>query len=87
MITGKTRSGFAFEIDEATLDNMELVDAIAEVDDNPLAVSKVLTLLLGSQKEALYDGLRTPDGRVPVSAVASAIKEIFEAGGKPVKNC
>ena len=30
MITGTTTSGFAYEIPESALDNMELVDAICE---------------------------------------------------------
>ena len=29
MIKGKTKTGFAFELEEAVLDNMELVDALA----------------------------------------------------------
>ena len=30
MIKGKTKSGFEYAIEEKTLDNMELIDAIAE---------------------------------------------------------
>ncbi len=86
MITGKTSSGFAFKIKEEQLDNMELVDAIAEAEENPVAASRVLKLLLGDQRKELYDTLRTTDGRVPVEATADAIKEIFAAGGKQAKN-
>lgn len=36
MIKGETKTGFAFELEEAVLDNMELVDALAEMqEDDP----------------------------------------------------
>lgn len=86
MIKGKTTSGFEFAVDEKVLDNMELVDAISEVDENPTALSKVVKLLLGAHKKELYDHVRTEDGRVPIEAVTDIIMEIFAAGGKPAKN-
>ncbi len=86
MIEGKTSTGFEFSIDEKLLDNMELVDAIAEVDENPLAISNIITLLLDGQKKALYDHVRTEDGRVPVVAMTNEIMDILEAGGKAGKN-
>ena len=33
MIKGETKTGFAFELEEAVLDNMELVDALAEMQE------------------------------------------------------
>ena len=86
MITGRTSTGFEFSIDEKVLDDMELVDAIAETETNPTAISTVLTLLLGKRKKELYDHLRTEDGRVPVSSISEAVTEIFNAGGKETKN-
>lgn len=86
MIEGKTSTGFAFCVDEKQLDNMELVDAIAEVEENPVAVSKVIRMILGNQKKALYDHLRTEDGRVPIQALTNALVEILTAGGKQAKN-
>ena len=49
MIDGKTSTGFAFTIPRERLDNMELLDALAEADNgNVLAVSNAVTLLLGA---------------------------------------
>lgn len=81
MITGKTSSGFSFEISENTLDNMEFVDTLAEAtDDNLLSVSRVVEMMLGkTQRKRLYDHVRTEDGRVPVAAVSAEIVEIFQA--------
>ena len=46
MIDGKTSTGFAFTIPRERLDNMELLDALAEADNgNVLAVSNAVTLL------------------------------------------
>lgn len=87
MYIGKTQSGFEFEIAEDTLNNMELVDAIAEVDDNPLAISNVVRLLLGKEdRKRLYDHIRTEHGNVPVEAMSTELTQIFEACGDAGKN-
>lgn len=78
MIRGKTSTGFAFEIEEHVLDNMELVDAIMEADENPTALSKIVKILLpADQRKELYNHLRTEKGNVPIMAVAQAVAEIF----------
>lgn len=83
-----TQSGFTCEIDPKVLDNMELVDALADVQgDNPLAYSTVSRLVLGKETRAkLYDHLRTGDGRVPAADVDRELSEIMQALGKPAKN-
>lgn len=87
MRTGKTSTGFEFEINEHKLDDMEFLDALAEVDENPLALSKVIKAMLGDdQKKKLYNHLRTDEGRVPVKAVAKEIAEIMKISQEEVKN-
>lgn len=87
MISGVTKNGFAFEITDEIADNMELIDALADIDDgNLLAVSKVLTLLLGpEQKKKMYDFVRTEDGIVSAQTVSEMIVEIL-AAKKETKN-
>lgn len=84
MIEGKLKSGFEYKIENHVLDNMELLDAIAEVDQNPMVLSKVLKMLLGDeQRKKLYDHLRDPDnGNVPIVAVSNAVAEIFSGSGQ-----
>lgn len=84
MIEGKLKSGFAYKIEDHVLDNMELLDAIAEVDQNPMVLSKVLKMLLGTeQRKELYDHLRDPkNGNVPIVAVSNAVAEIFSGSGQ-----
>lgn len=86
MIKGKLKSGFEFEIPEESINSMELLDTIVEMESNPLAVSKVVKMLLGDdQRRRLYDHLRTEKGNVPVTAVSDAVAEIFQAS-QEVKN-
>lgn len=86
MIKGKTKSGFSYHIKETALDNMELIEIIAEVDDEPLLVPKLVKMLLGEeQKKKLYDHIRLDDGTVPSMALAEEIAEIFN-GSKKTKN-
>lgn len=80
-------SGLKLEIDESFADDMELLDALIESDEgDALAVSRICTKVLGKdEKKKLYDSLRE-NGRVPVTKVVPAIKEIFEKIGEQAKN-
>lgn len=79
---GKTSTGFEFDIEDERLDDMELVDIMAEIDENPLLMPKLCKMLLGEeQKKRLYDHLRSEDGRVPIEATTNAIQEIFSSPG------
>lgn len=86
-IKGKTSSGFEFEIDSMVMDDMELVDALADtMNDNPLSFSIVCTKLFGvEQKKRLYNHLRK-DGRVPLEAISNEIADVFKAMGEDGKN-
>ena len=82
MLKGKTESGFAFEIADNRLGNIELIDELAAADSgNLLAVSRALTMLLGAeQKKALYDHVRTEDGLVPTEKVMAELTQIMTSG-------
>ena len=80
MIQGETKSGFRFQVSEELGNAMALLEALAELDGgNALAVLPVCRKVLGEQKAALYDFLRTEDGRVPVEKVTAEIFDIFAA--------
>ena len=79
---GKTSTGFEFDIEDERLDDMELVDIMAEIDENPLLMARLCKMLLGDeQKKRLYDHLRNEEGRVPIEATTNAIQEIFNSPG------
>ena len=74
----KTSAGFEADIDEAVFNDMELFDAIVELDQgNSLALSRVTEKILGKNKAGLYEALRNENGRVPVNAVSEQIREIM----------
>lgn len=80
MLTGTTSTGFEYSIPEEQLDNMELLDALAEADSGKLlAISRVCDLLLGrEQKARLYDHCRTERGNVPTGAIRDEILDIIQ---------
>jgi len=79
----KTKSGFVYELSQERLNNYELLEAISEIDENPLAISKVVKLLL-SEKETkkLKDHVRTKNGIVPVEKFTNEITEMFQSQGE-----
>lgn len=82
----KTSTGFAYSINENALNNFELLDLFAEVDENPLLLPKVIEMLLGKDgKEALYNHVRLEDGTVPADKISDELAEII-TGNKEVKN-
>ena len=83
-----TKSGFKCKIDKSVLDDMELVDAMAEAQgDDPLKFTIVINKILGEKnKKKLYDHLRAKNGTVPIEATSNEIVEIFEALGDDGKN-
>ena len=78
-IKGTTTSGFEFTINKKNLDNMDLVDALADLGDGAnLAIVKVVRLLLGeAQKKKLYDYVRDDSGIVPQEKINTEVTEIF----------
>ena len=79
MIKGKTESGFEFEIEERALDNYELMEVIAEADENPMLVPKILTMLLGEDKKRLIEHVREDDGIVPADKMMEELSDIFSS--------
>lgn len=77
----RTSSGFCCVIDEDALNDMELLEDLEALDQgNPLRVPSALHRLLGDDgKKAIYDHVRTDDGRVPVDRVSTELAEIFGA--------
>lgn len=78
MITGKTNSGFEFEIEEKRLENYELAEVLAEVDSNPLLMPRVVNLLLGKQAEDLKNHVRDEEGLVSSTRIGEEIEDIFK---------
>ena len=79
-MTGTTRSGFNFDVPDSIIDNMELFEALCDLDGgDERAIVPVCRLILGKNKKALYDHLRGEDGIVPVTKVVDEVADILAA--------
>ncbi len=86
MIKGKTKTGFNFKIDEETLNDYELLELFADVDDNPLLVPKVVEKLLGEvQKNKLIEHVRDDKGIARADKIAIEIEDML-LSAKETKN-
>lgn len=87
MVTGKTESGFEFEIDEEQLDDMEFIELMAAAQENWLKFPAMLEKMLGKEQKArLYDHIKNDKGRVKPEELDKIVTEIFELAGKKLKN-
>lgn len=86
MIKGKLENGFKFEIDPNNLDDYELVEMLADLEEKPLLTPKVVAKILGEeQKNKLLDHLRDEKGKVSMKAMESSVAEIL-LSSQEVKN-
>lgn len=81
IIKGKTSTGFEFEIDKDRVNNMEYLETLAEIKKgNAEAYPEAVSLLLSKEmKKALYDHVRTEDGRVPLEDIDREIDEMLSS--------
>lgn len=85
-LEGKTKSGFKFSISKEQLENYELLEALSELEDDAMALPRVIKLLLGDDgAKRLKNYVRKLDGIVPPEAMADEIKEILQSQ-KQTKN-
>ncbi len=85
MLQGKTSSGFAFEISEDIVDDYELVETLGELEENPLNLSKVVTMLLGKKQTTELKEHCRVGNRVSTQKMMNEIQDIF-ANVNQVKN-
>lgn len=84
---GKTSSGFVYSVAEGAEDDMELLEALIDIDEGKLSgIRNAITMLIGEDgKNALYEHCRV-NGRVSATKVMEEIKEILEAMPGEIKN-
>lgn len=80
IISGVTESGFEFKIPADTLDDYELMEMIAELDDGKMQnLPKIINKVLGDgQKNALMEHLRK-NGKVSMIGMSKSFFEIMGA--------
>ena len=78
LITGKTKSGFNYQIQKEQVEDYDFIELIGEVDENPTVIPKIVKLLFGKeQTEKLKDHLRTEDGFVPAAKMIEVFGEVL----------
>lgn len=87
MIKGKTKTGFEYEISPENLNNYELIENIAEMDTNPVMLTKVIKQMLGNDEtNRLKEHIRNENGIVEMKKMADEIVDIFQNSGNETKN-
>lgn len=83
MIQGITKTGFNFKIEDAVLNDYELLELFAEVDENPLLVPKLVKMILGEkQKNELIEHVRNKDGIAEVNKIAMELENILTSSAE-----
>lgn len=85
MVKGTTKSGFEYHLDPAAFTDAEFLEDFVAIRDgnDQFAFFHFLVKLLGAeQKKALYDHVRTEDGKVPVPALTAEVAEMMTALGE-----
>lgn len=81
MNKGITSTGFEFEISPTVINDYELVEQLADLEENPLILTKVIVRILGKeQAEKLKNHVREESGIVPTDKMTKEIIDIFQSG-------
>ena len=84
MLTGNTKSGFQFKIEDQALDDYEILEMLTQIDDgNGVLLPKMIERLLGKeQKEALKEHLRNKEGKVSTQNMMIEVMDIFKSSNE-----
>lgn len=79
------KDGFAVEIDDANLDNWEVLELIDELEEHPERAVRLARMILGDKAyRMLKEHCRDDSGRVSMEKMMAALEEILS--GDSVKN-
>ena len=88
---GKTKSGFKFDVNEAVLEDWEVMKAIADMDSGDASrvlrgTVKFVSMVLGDEEEALVKHIRSKNkGACSQDAMFNEVMEIIDSL-KEIKN-
>nr|DAU08481.1 MAG TPA: hypothetical protein [Caudoviricetes sp.] len=77
MLKGKTKTGFEYEFDENLFKDYELVELLAEVDDNPLVLPQIFKKLIGDRVKDLKDHVKDENGVVDIEKMVAEFEDII----------
>lgn len=77
------KDGFKIELDDTALDDYELLEDLADIDEGKrVKVISAVNRLFGDQVEAVKDHLRDKKGKVTTTAMMEVILEVIKALSK-----
>ena len=85
MVTGKTKTGFEYSIDERIVKDYRYVRALAKLNKGDsaekfIAFDQISTLMLSDKVDDLITHVETlHDGYAPIEAIGAEVTEIIEA--------
>ena len=79
VITGKTKTGFEYNIDKKMLNDYELLEEIDNIGKSPLIIIRLLKRLLKEEQlEKLKEHIRNEEGIVPIDKMEKELIDIFD---------
>lgn len=77
---GTTKSGFNFAIDKEVLDDMELIEMLADEANGDITLLPAIceSVLGEKQKKTLYEHVREKNGKVKISVIEKELVEMFK---------
>lgn len=87
MMTGTTKSGFRYELQDEAMDDYELLEMLCDIDNgNTSLITTAAKQILGKEQlTALKEHVRGKNGRVSAEKMIGEITEIL-TGNKETKN-
>ena len=86
MLTGETKTGFKYAVDEAALNDWELLEDLDGIENNPQQYVRVAKrLLCKEQYEALKEHCINDNGRVDMTKMFYEISDILTSNNR-IKN-
>lgn len=92
MVSGKTKTGFEYTVNEAIRTDWRFVKALADADSSDASrqlagAVRMVTLLLGEKGEAeLEKHVAQEDGIVPTESIINEVRDILNGIGEEIKN-
>ena len=87
MINGKLNCDFEYEIDESVFDDMEFLDALTEITEDGMNLSRVVRMLFGKeQRKKLYNHLKSKGIKPTIEVIGDIVYEIMTSSEES-KNC
>ena len=84
---GTLSNGFRYSIENDVFDDYEILELIADVEDNPTSITKLVTLILGEkQKNNLIKYLKNKEGKARLSTMERLMGELFQKLQKDNEN-